>query len=303
MKVKFWGVRGSIAAPGASTVHFGGNTSCYEVVTRSGIRFILDAGTGIRELGLSLIPQMPTTVHLLISHTHWDHIQGFPFFAPAFAPGNVIHMYGPIQYQKDLASVIRMQMDYEVFPVREAELKSQLVYHNVGEGVMEIGDVRVRTKYTNHPVMTLSYRIEDGDTSLVYSGDTEPYYNVLYGKSGTPAPTRIDPEESREIEDEVRIQNQRHVDVCRGVDLLIHDAQYTEQEYLSSRRGWGHSPIEHVVQVGLQAGVKRLALSHHDPTRPDQQLFDLEKQFKQVVRDAGSDMDLFFAAEKMELEV
>ncbi len=302
MKIRFWGVRGSIAAPGAHTVHFGGNTSCYEVVTRSGIRIILDAGTGIRELGLSLAPLMPTTVHILISHTHWDHIQGFPFFGPAFVAGNVIHLYGPIQYSKDLAAVIRMQMDYEVFPVREAELRSTLVYHDLGEGMIEIGDVRVRTKYTNHPVMTLSYRIEEGDKSLVYSGDTEPYFNVFHTHPSSDG-SSLDPDELGEVEDEVRHQNQRHLDFCRGADLLIHDAQYTEEEYRQSRRGWGHTPIEHALQVGLLSSVKRLALSHHDPTRPDDQIFQLERECKARVRDAGSEMEVFFAFEKQEIEI
>lgn len=301
MKIKFWGVRGSIAAPGPLTVQFGGNTSCYEVVTNAGTRLIFDAGTGLRELGLGLIPRMPTTVHLLISHTHWDHIQGFPFFVPAFAPGNHIHMYGPIQYSKDLASVIRMQMDYEVFPVREAELKSRLLYHNLGEGVMEIDDVRVYTKYTNHPVMTLSYRIEADGKSVVYTGDTEPYFNVLL--TGGKSPDQIDPDDIREVEDEVRIQNQRHIEFCKEADLLIHDAQYTESEYLLNRRGWGHTPIEHAILVGRRAGVKRLALSHHDPNRTDTVLRELQERFVALNREISPEMELFFASEKTEIEL
>lgn len=301
MKVKFWGVRGSIAAPGPNTVRYGGNTSCYEIVTKAGTRLLLDAGTGIREAGLSLLPLMPTTTHILISHTHWDHIQGFPFFTPAFVPGNVVNMYGPIQYSKDLATVIRMQMDYEVFPVREAELKSRLYYHNLGEGVTEINDVRLYTKYTNHPVMTLSYRIEADGQSIVYTGDTEPYFNVLL--TGGRTPDQIDPQDLQEIEDEVRIQNQRHIDFCREADLLIHDAQYTESEYLLNRRGWGHTPIEHAIFVGRRAGVKRLALSHHDPTRPDAALTDFQEKYGALNREICPEMELFFAAEKTEIEL
>lgn len=301
MKVRFWGVRGSIAAPGPTTVQFGGNTSCYEIISKAGTRLILDSGTGIRELGLGLLKNLPTTAHILISHTHWDHIQGFPFFVPAFIPGNSIHMYGPIQYSKDLATIIRMQMDYEVFPVREAELKSRLHYHNLGEGKIEIDDLTVYTKYTNHPVMTLSYRIEGDGKSVVYTGDTEPYFNVLL--TGGRTPDQIDPEDLREIEDEVRIQNQRHVDFCKEADLLIHDAQYTESEYLLNRRGWGHTPIEHAIMVGRRAGVKRLALSHHDPTRPDVQLLDFQARFAALNREISPEMELFFAAEKTEIEL
>jgi len=301
MKVKFWGVRGSIAAPGANTLRFGGNTSCYEIISRNGTRVILDAGTGIRELGLMLGQSGSAEVHLLISHTHWDHIQGFPFFVPAFVPGNALNMYGPIQYSKDLAAIIRMQMDYEVFPVREAELRSDISYHNLGEGTIEIDDLKITTKYTNHPVMTLSYRVDDGENVVVYSGDTEPYFNVFQG-SGL-QPLRLDTDELREIEEEVQIQNRRHVEFCRDADLLIHDAQYTEEEYLASRRGWGHSPVEHALNVGLEANVRILALSHHDPTRSDEQLLVLEKTLKAVAHERAPHMRLFFAAEQMELEL
>ncbi len=301
MKIRFWGVRGSIAAPGVHTVKFGGNTSCYELISKNGTRLILDAGTGLRELGQGLIAGRPTTVHLLISHTHWDHIQGFPFFGPAFIPGNVIHLYGPVQASRNLASVIRMQMDYEVFPVREAELNATLIYHDLGECSFEIDDLRIRAKYTNHPVMTLSYRIEDGDKVVVYSGDTEPYYNVLHspGRRGA----RFDPDDLKEIEDEVRIQNRRHIEFCRDADLLIHDAQYTEAEYMANRRGWGHSPIEHAWHVGRMAEVRRLALSHHDPTRHDNEITELEARFSQMAKDAGLDMDVFFARESMEIQL
>lgn len=290
MKIRFWGVRGSIASPGRDTAEFGGNTSCYEVESAGGTRVILDAGTGMRPLGNLLLPLMPLDLHVFVSHTHWDHIQGFPFFSPAFVRGNNLHMYGPALHERTLEGAMRTQMDYTFFPVRESELRASLTYRNLKEETLTLGDLTVRCKYTNHPVLTLSFRIEDAKHSLVYSGDMEPYYNILQDPR---AP--LDPEELEEIEAEVRFQNARHVAFCQGADVLIHDAQYTRAEYESQRRGWGHCAMEDAIDIGLRAGVKRLVLSHHDPTSTDPFLAAAEKRFQDQV--AGTGMKLCFARE------
>ncbi len=225
MLVRFWGVRGSIPVPGPDTVEFGGNTSCIEVRTGKGL-FVLDSGTGIRGLGLSLLSQPgPIRLHLLITHTHWDHINGFPFFVPIYAPGNSIDVYGPrnLHSETGIKDVLTLQMDYSYFPVRTSELSATLEYHDLDEGTFEAEDARVTTKFLNHPVYMLGYRIESGGKTVVYTGDFEPYHNVFTKE-----------EESR-IFEVVEHANRRAVELARDADVLIGDAQYTLEEYEKKR--------------------------------------------------------------------
>lgn len=301
MKLRFWGVRGSIPTPGPDTAGFGGNTACYEIIGDCGTRLIFDAGTGIRVLGNSLPKDEPITAHLFISHTHWDHIQGFPFFVPAFIAGNHINIYGPALQERSLEGAMRIQMDYTFFPVREAELKATLNYRSLREEEVKIGNISVRCKFTNHPVLTLSFRISDGKHTIVYTGDTEPYYNVLRFHSAADEGAEVDPEELREIDDEVDYQNQRHIDFCAGADVLIHDAQYTSPEYKALRRGWGHSPMDHVVDVGRRAGVRHLIMTSHDPLSTDKTLSKLEAAYRVVEPQGGPHIS--FAREGMEINL
>ena len=181
MKVRFWGVRGSIPAPGPATVRYGGNTTCIEVTTDAGHTIILDAGTGIRPLGLSLMERAPVSCSLFISHTHWDHIQGLPFFTPLFATGNKVSFYGAFDpvYQKDLQTILAQQMEYCYFPVRELELKADMEYHTLHEGTrIEVADAVITNVLMNHPVLTYGYRIDCNGKSLFFSGDHEPPHNI-----------------------------------------------------------------------------------------------------------------------------
>ena len=181
MNIRFWGTRGSIASPGKSTVKYGGNTSCVELRTGKQI-LIFDAGTGIRELGNQLLKEFksqPTILHLFISHTHWDHIQGFPFFMPAYSKNFQINVYGPPARDKSLKDLFKFQMDSEYFPVPLGDLNAQIIMQEVREP-FRIGDLQITSFYMNHPAMTLAYKIFDGEKTFIYASDNEPYRYTLH---------------------------------------------------------------------------------------------------------------------------
>jgi phosphoribosyl 1,2-cyclic phosphodiesterase len=248
IRVKFWGVRGSVPVPGEHTSGIGGNTSCVEI--RAGDRILVfDGGTGLRLLGKSLVSAMPVTVHLFFSHMHWDHIQGFPFFGPAFVPGNTIHMYGGAQVAGRVETAMVGQMESPSFPVRLEQLPATLRFHDLHAGdTVEIApDVRVRCAAGNHPGGVLAYRVEHAGRAVVYMTDHEPDQ----GK-----------------------QPQGLLDLARDADILIYDCQYTPEEYAGkkdgiSRVGWGHSTFEVGAAFAKSAGVKELLLYHHDPDQND----------------------------------
>ncbi|MDH5492415.1 MAG: MBL fold metallo-hydrolase [Myxococcales bacterium] len=256
IRVKFWGVRGSIPAPGPATAGIGGNTSCVEIRC-SGSRLVFDAGTGLRLLGREMSAEMPLEAHLFFSHVHWDHIQGFPFFAPAFVPGNTVHMYGARSYMGTVETALAGQMEFPNFPVVLSELPSSLVFHDVtpGETLEVIEGVRVRTVAGKHPGGVLAYRVEHGGSSVVYATDTE-YRD----------------------EDDV---DQAFLELCRGADVLIFDSMYTPDEYFGrldgrSRVGWGHSTYEVGASIAHRAGVGEYILFHHDPDQDDDEVRDKE---------------------------
>ena len=285
MYVRFWGTRGSIAAPGEHTAGFGGNTSCTEVRTPDGTVIVLDCGTGARELGLHLTQTLkaPIYLHLFIGHTHWDHIQGFPFFVPAFIPGVELNVYAPLGFQQSLEEAMAGQMEYSYFPVKLRDLRSRIHFTELEEGFFRVGDVLVETQYLNHTAPTIAYRITGGGTTIAYVTDHEPFWKLEDGTLHHPG-------------------DQRHVAFMRGADLVIHDAQYTEEEY-RQRVGWGHSTIEYAVDVAMEAGARRVALFHHDPTHDDATMARLEAAAKTRAREAGSPIDVFAAREGMELTV
>ena len=308
MLVKFWGVRGSIASPGPHTARYGGNTSCIEVRSDSGQVLILDAGTGIRVLGNDLMGRgLPLHLTLLVTHTHWDHIQGFPFFVPAYVPGNKIDIYGPVHFDVDqgrtLKSVFDMQMDYAYFPVSTAQLNAELTFQNLKDEPVDIGEFRVTPQYLNHPITMLGYRIECDGKILAYTGDNEPYYDTIYGDVD---PATLDEDELADYEEvarEVELANARIVEFAQGADLLVADCQYTDAEY-PSKVGWGHSYVSFVEQLAIDAKVGQLALFHHDPMRSDDELAAIEDELKRSLmqRTAGK-IRGFAAAEGLEVKL
>ena len=293
MKVRFWGVRGSIACPGPSTVHYGGNTTCIQVILPDGHSIILDAGTGIRPLGLKLMENAPVDCTICISHTHWDHIQGLPFFVPLFVPGNTVNMYGAFDpvYQKDLQSILAQQMEYCYFPVRELDLKADIHYHTLHEGdSFQVGPATVTNVLMNHPVLTYGYRIDCGGKSMFFSGDHEPPHNI-YDSDDT-----FYGEYSELIDDKVG----QICEVAQDVDLFIIDAQYTEPE-LVHKRGWGHGTYSSGLAMARRSRAKLIAFTHHDPTRTDDALDAIGVKLKEQARD--NDPPMLIAREGLEIDL
>ncbi len=261
MRITFWGTRGSIPSPGPETVRYGGNTSCVAVETSEGRTIILDAGSGIRGLGLTLAKKMPVSCSIFLSHTHWDHIQGLPFFVPLFVPGNEVDIHGTFDpiLMKDIKEVLSVQMEYYYFPIRSAELKAKVAYKTLREGQrVDVGEARVTAILMNHTVLSFGYKVESGGKTLFYTGDHEDYANIY------------EPGEAYYQEYETLIaQKRKHlVGFMRGVDVLVADAQYTAEEY-PAKTGWGHSSPDRYVDMAVEAGVKSIYFTHHEPTRDD----------------------------------
>ncbi len=303
MRVKFWGVRGSIPCPGPNTVHYGGNTTCIEVrLDEIGRLLVIDSGTGIRDLGQKIVQERgddPIHVDLFLTHTHWDHIMGLPFFAPMFDPRAHLTIHGPVTYEEEtLKDVLRGQWTYRYFPIRIEELSSSLTYIDLKEGDYDLGQgLRVKTKYLNHPLLCLGYRFEFEGKVLCTAFDNEPFANLF---ALAPDHPEYDADAAREGEIAAREANQRIEAFLSGADLLIHDSQYTQAEYERSYRGWGHSSMEHAIDVAQRNQVKRLALFHHDVQRSDRQLDDLECSLRGTLADG---LDIFFAREGLEISL
>lgn len=257
--IHFWGVRGSIPVPGKETVRYGGNTSCIEMRV-GGKRLIFDGGTGLRVLGKSMLPQMPVEAHIFFSHSHWDHIQGFPFFVPAFIPGNRFHIYGAIAPNgASMKQRLSDQMHHPNFPVPMQVMQSDLKFTDVMVGeVIDLDGIQIETGPLNHPNTAIGYRVTYQGKTVVYATDTEHY------------PDRID-------EDLVHL--------ARNADVLIYDACYTDEEYhdpKSPKVGWGHSTWQEALKVVKAAQVTKAVMFHHDPNHDDDILDGIEAQVRSV---------------------
>jgi ribonuclease BN (tRNA processing enzyme) len=288
MKVRFWGTRGSISKAGKETLRYGGNTSCVELRSAAGAIIALDCGTGAQGLGQELLRDGDAAKrgHILVSHTHWDHIQGFPFFGPLFHAGNEWDIYGPRGLDSSLREALAGQMQYTYSPITLNHLGAEIHYHDLVEGMFDVGDVIVHAQYMNHSALTLGYRLEADRATVVYATDHEPY-SLERGVDGYRATGGED---------------DRHAQFVADADLLIHDAQFTAEEY-PAKRGWGHSTIEYVVDVALAGAVRHLALFHHDPMRDDDSLDVLIERARARVADADGLLNVFAAAEGESFEV
>ncbi|MDH3348445.1 MAG: MBL fold metallo-hydrolase [Desulfobulbaceae bacterium] len=302
MQIKFWGVRGSIPCPGPQTMEYGGNTACIEVyfpeVNR---RVIIDAGSGLRELANYLVaeelPKGPISTEIYLTHTHWDHIMGFPFFVPAYIPGTKIKVYGPVTYEDEpLDEVVGGQMKYRYFPVNMGELAAKIQYVRLKETpLIDLGDgITLATKILNHPITALGYRFSFRGSIFCTAYDTERFRNLFVTDPANPS---YDEAMAMEGDMAAREQNQAMVDFFAGADLLVHDAQYTQDEYTQNYVGWGHSAIEDAIATAVDANVKKLALFHHDPDRTDSDMNELAVTYGN--KGESSSPEIFFAKEGM----
>jgi phosphoribosyl 1,2-cyclic phosphodiesterase/CheY-like chemotaxis protein len=295
-RIRFWGVRGSIPVPGKSTVRYGGNTSCVEV-RADGEIIILDAGTGIRLLGLALDKEFgPRSMKLtlLISHTHWDHIQGLPFFSPAYNENNVIRVLGYEGARAGLATILAGQMETPFFPVSLRELPSHLAIEELKEAEFQIGKVEVRSKFANHPGICAGYRLSASSGSIAYFPDNEPYEPLkmhLASRAG------ISQEEARDF---ATAERAKMVEFLQGCDFAIMDTQYTDEEY-TDHIGWGHSSLSSVVSLALDANVGRLLLFHHDPNHDDEVIDKMVERARELVANSGKPLEIEAAREGAEI--
>jgi phosphoribosyl 1,2-cyclic phosphodiesterase len=279
VKLRVWGSRGSLAAPGADTVRFGGNTSCVEVRSEAGDVIVLDAGTGIRPLGVQMADEGVKRIHLLLTHLHLDHLQGLGFFRPLYQPDVEVHIWGPPSPVQPLADRIATYMSPPLFPVRIADIPSKVTFHDAPEEPIAIGDLTFRAALVTHQGPTVGYRVEENGRSVVYLPDHEPSLGV-------------------DIADQPEDWLSGY-HLARGADVLLHDAQYGDAEY-DPHRGWGHSAIGHVVAFARKAEVERLVLFHHDPYHTD---VDLEALVADARAIWGEQDRVFSAWEGMTIDL
>ncbi len=297
--LRFWGVRGSYPAPFATHMAVGGNTPCVEM--RLGNRIIVfDAGTGIIPLGNALMRQSAIReLSIVLSHYHWDHISGLPFFVPAFVPGWKIDLYGPAATDEELAHHISQQMRAPYFPVETETWLADITYHAVSDGQLSLGPARLRHFTMHHPGLTYAYRAQIDGKTLVYAPDNEL---AFISQSIENRKQEFDEDERRLLEEMKEEQRWRGIEFMDGADVLIHDAQYTPEDYLR-KRGWGHSCYIDTVNSAIDANVGNLLLFSHDPNYDDVQLEDLETHAAQIAEERQSVMPCRIAREGMTIDL
>ena len=278
MRARIWGCRGSLAAPGPETVRSGGNTSCVEIRLEAGTLVVLDAGTGIRSLGLALREdEVPREIHLLLTHLHLDHIEGLGFFGPLWSSDTTLNVWGPPSPIRSLRESIRRCLSPPLFPRDLSEIPARLAFRDVPNVPWEIGSARIFALPVSHPGPTVGYRLSENGRSLAYIPDHEP---ALAGDLASIAPDWISGR-----------------GIAENVDVLLHDAQYSEAEY-PPRVGWGHSSVAHAVTFALRAGAQRLLLFHHDPAHADRELDELRARAREL---AGENAAVELACEGMDV--
>jgi phosphoribosyl 1,2-cyclic phosphodiesterase len=300
MKLTFWGVRGSIPTPGKHTVRYGGNTPCLELRLDDDRLIIFDAGTGIRSFGDYLINNGESVkAYLFISHPHWDHIQGFPFFKPAFIPGNELTIVGTERAEKSLSEIISEQMNRIYFPVQLHDLKAKIKFVPVSEeGEMNVFDAVVKMIYVNHPGFALGYRVDYRGKSLIYISDNEPF-----DRASAVSLSNFEPKvKEKYLNSGSEDPNQRVFDFCRNADVLIHDTTYTPEEYID-RIGWGHSDYLFSMRLAAEANVKKLIIFHHDQNHSDEKIDDILKKCKKEIRSRGYKFECEAAIENMSISI
>ncbi len=276
--LRCWGTRGSIPTPGPETVRYGGNTTCFEI-RHGGRRLIFDAGSGIRPLGLDFVEKGPNKIHIFLTHFHWDHIQGFPFFAPLYDQEDSIKVIGPKQKDVDVQNLFAGQMGPIYFPVPFSVVAAEMEFEHLNEGEYELDDIRMEVMRVKHPSFVLAYRIHVGGQTICLIPDNE-IDGDMYG---------VGPEWESRI-----------VDFVGDADLLVHDAMYTDEEY-ERRAGWGHSTFRQSVRLAEAGGVGRLLFFHHDPSRTDEQLDEIVERIRDGAHGRGARFEIDAATEGVEV--
>ena len=270
LSVRFWGVRGAIPCPGPDSVIYGGNTSCLEIRADNRL-VIVDLGTGARPLGDWIMANEykkngKIDADIFVTHTHWDHIMGFPMFSPSYAPGATLRITGPVSSDKEsLETIIRHQLSFNYWPICADELSAKITFNQIDETTLDLGGgLTVTSKYLNHTISCLGYRINYNGKSIAAVFDHEPYCGG-----------------ERFNEAQASEENEKIARFFKDADILIHDAQYSQEEF-STHLGWGHTSYDHAVKSAQSAGVKKLVFFHHDPSRTDKQLKKIEKSYAKI---------------------
>jgi len=295
VRLKFWGTRGSIPVPGPETLRYGGNTTCLEL-RADGEIIVLDAGSGIRPLGVALQKEFqarPIKLSLLITHAHWDHIQGFPFFKPAYDPKNEIRIFGFDGAGATFREIMTEPMKSPFFPITMRELSAKMDINKLSEMTLSLGKVDVHAAFVNHPGVCAGYRIFTSGGSVAFLPDHEPYEFFLHAARGK----QMSPEQAREIAAD---QHAALVQFLRGSDILVLDAQYTDQEY-KTHVGWGHGSISSAVSLALEAEVQTLLLFHHDPSHDDEMVDAMVKSARDLVEKNGRLLEVAGAQQGSEI--
>jgi phosphoribosyl 1,2-cyclic phosphodiesterase/CheY-like chemotaxis protein len=295
-RVKFWGVRGSIPVPGSSTVGYGGNTSCVEV-RADGEIIILDAGSGLRELGIELEAEFgdqPIRPTLLISHTHWDHIQGLPFFLPVYSQKNSLRVLGYEGARAGLGAVLAGQMETSFFPISLRDVPSAISIDELKDMEFSIGKVKVVARFLNHPGICVGYRLTTSNGSIAFLPDNEPYDVLKLNQAG---PDKASFAEARAYAGDARA---KLVEFLQQTDILIIDAQYTDEEY-AQKVGWGHGSLSSVVSLAVDAKVRKLFLFHHDPNHDDRKIDEMVEAARTLVLESGQPVEVEAAREGAEV--
>jgi len=297
--VRFWGVRGSIPCPDVDMIEYGGNSTCLEI-RADGRLIIIDFGSGIKNLSENLMKndfkKGPIDADIFVTHTHLDHLIGFAMFTPFFLANSKLRIYGPVMSGGvKLHSVFANEFSYEYWPVRLNELSSNIIFKQLRETTVDLGGgLKVSTKYINHTVATFAFRFDYKGKSIVTYFDTEPFQNLFperdldqrtfYDEDAYIAGVLAEKEENGKI-----------LKFLKNADIVIHDCQYTEEEYLNGKLNWGHSTYERAIEAGLKANVKKIIAFHHDPSRTDKELRELEAKYKELHK--NDNIELIWAKE------
>lgn len=300
MKVRFWGTRGSIPTPGPDTCKYGGNTLCVTVTNQAGNTLILDAGSGIYNVAQSLAAfKSPDQVNIFLTHTHWDHIQGLPFFF--LVPGNScpVTIYGPREENYPLKGLLDRMLAASGQAYNSGSWNQSYKTRELGEETVSVGGFKVSSLYLNHTVLCIGYRIEADDRVVTYCTDVEPSWVTLLGKYEN---LKQWAEADYDLEAVLHDEDRRLIKFAKHADLHIQDAMYTAEQY-QQKVGWGHSTWQYAASVALAAKVKKFAMYHHDPVHNDGEIDSIVTQASELVRSLGSDLEVVGATEALELEV